>query len=117
MAKRRTPAQIRATKKLVALNKARGRSKRRAFQAYLSSIPQAVARKRNPSASKKKAKKKAASQMKRGDRSLAKWVRGGMKSNPEKNKLVTIKTPKGWIKAAAVRVVRRGGKNVVEVKR
>ena len=70
MAKKRTAAQIRATKKLVAMNKARARGKS------------------NPSRSKKKAKKKAAGQMKRAGSALAKWVRSGMPSysNRPKNK-------------------------------
>lgn len=44
----------------------------------------------------------------------------GRTTNPRrkrKNAPKMIKPPKGWIKAKAVRVVRRGGKRIVEVKR
>jgi hypothetical protein len=37
--------------------------------------------------------------------------------NPKKPRTKMVKAPKGWIKAKAVRVVRRGGKRIVEVKR
>jgi hypothetical protein len=60
MAKRRTPAQIRATKKLVAMNKARARKN--------SAGPKKTLRSRL----------KARGQMKRGGKALAKWVRSGM---------------------------------------
>lgn len=82
MAKRRTPAQIRATKKLVAMNKARARKN--------SAGPKKTLRSRL----------KARGQMKRGGKALAKWVRSGMpsvrnrpkrKRNPEpKNKLIIV---------------------------
>jgi len=60
MRKRRTPAQIRATKKLVALNKKRAR--------HNVGKPN----RRRPSSS--------ARRMKRADRALSKWVRSGMPS-------------------------------------
>ena len=107
--KRRTAAQIRATKKLVALNKKRARAKS----------------KRNAAGPKKTLRRqlKSRRQKKRGDKALTKWVRSGMPSqrnrkhcgNPPRER--RIKIPKGWINAKRVRVVRRGGQRIVEVQR
>lgn len=42
---------------------------------------------------------------------------GARKRAPKKNAPKMRKAPKGWMAAKAVRVVKRGGKTVVEVKR
>jgi hypothetical protein len=41
------------------------------------------------------------------------------KGNPvaKKSKTKMVKAPRGWIKAKAVRTIRRGGRTIVEVKR
>lgn len=67
MAKKRTPAQIRATKKLVAFMKAR-------------------ARKNAGGVGKKKKPSKRARQMKRAGKAVAAWARAGMPSVRNKGK-------------------------------
>ena len=39
------------------------------------------------------------------------------RSNPKQKAVKMKRAPKGWMKAKAVRVVKRGGRTVVEVKR
>jgi hypothetical protein len=169
--KRRTPAQIRATKKLVAMNKKRARGgrsnpkakpewviyagdspadpyagpytdhkkaastlkwmKKNLFSPEGPSFFYMVKKptRKNSAGPKKtlRSRAKAKRQLKRGRKATAAWVRSGMPSqrnrkpatcNPRKApKERRIKVPKGWIQAKAVRVVRKGGKRIVEVRR
>ncbi len=105
--KRRTAAQIRATKKLVALNKKRARKN--------SAGPRKTPLQRL----------KARRQLKRGHKATARWVRAGMPSqrNKSRKRCATVHNPKrgapkGWVKAKYVRVVRGPrGSRILEVKR
>lgn len=72
-------------------------------------------------ASTKSEAKQIAAEWKRQGKSAIKIRKGPggeeyyVHANPAKVKL--RKAPKGWMKAKAVRVVRRGGQQVVEVRR
>ena len=77
----------------------------------------------NP-AKKQKLRKTARKLMASGSKKLAAWVRSQTKSNRGKKRKNPVKVKAevtgkgtGWIKAKAVRVVTKGGKQVVEVKR
>jgi len=56
---------------------------------------------------------------KRKRRTVKRTVSKRKRANPKakRSSVKMRRAPKGWIKAKAVRVVRRGGKRIVEVKR
>jgi len=71
-------------------------------------------RKHKSNPSKRKAKKRAATSAKK----LAAWVRSQTnRKNPVRVAATVTGAGTGWIKSKAVRVVTRGGRHVVEVKR
>jgi hypothetical protein len=99
--KRRTAAQIRATKKLVALNKKR-------------------ARKNAGHGSQRKSKKQFKKSFTRNLRTKTgrmKTPHGKPWSRTNKARRPKRKLPKGWITGKAFRIVRRGGKRILEVRR
>lgn len=151
MAKRRTPAQIRATRKLVAMNKARARGNPKRRKPAMRRKTARPGLRRMTIGGKHKwvrvnpkrlriagstgpgitavLRRRIYAQVRAGTLTPAQaekefayfrktredFDKRGGKFNPPRER--RIKIPKGWVKAKAVRVVRRGGKRIVEVKR